>query len=98
LRSTVARSTSRAVYAFAGGKVKRIGTLPKPEDHAALAAIGSVLYLVGGRRVLGINLASGEMKFAASLPVSLTDPSVAVVRGRIIVAGGGTNGVWALTP
>jgi len=89
---------SRALYAFAASKVKRVGTLPKPEDHAALAALGSVLYLVGGRRVLGIDLATRKMKFAATLPVALADPSVAVVGGRIIVAGGGTNGVWALTP
>jgi hypothetical protein len=90
--------SSNAVYAFTGHKVKRIGTLPKPVAHAALAALGTTLYLVGGRHVIGFDLKTGETKLAATLPASLTDPSVVVLAGRIIVAGGGTNGVWALSP
>jgi N-acetylneuraminic acid mutarotase len=90
---------SRAVYAISpGGELKQIATLPKPEDHAALAALGDTLYLVGGRKVLAINSRSSKVKVAAQLPVSLTDPTATTVGNAIMVAGGGTNGVWALTP
>jgi hypothetical protein len=89
---------TNAVYVLAGHKIDRFATLPKPEAHAALAALGTDLYLVGGRQVVGINLTTIEVKVAAKLPVRLTDPSVAVVGNRIIVAGGGTNRVWALRP
>lgn len=90
---------TRAVYAISpGGKPEKVTSLPAPEDHAALAALYTDLYLIGGRHVIGINLNSTEIKVAATLPVSLTDPSVAVVGNEILIAGGGTNGVWALRP
>jgi hypothetical protein len=75
-----------------------VATLPAPEDHAALAALGDTLYLVGGRRVLAIDPASGKVTVAARLPASLSDPTATTVGNRILIAGGGTNGVWALGP
>lgn len=90
---------SRAVYAFkVGGKLRQIATLPAPEDHAALAALGSTLYLVGGRKVLAIDAHTGKVTVAARLPASLADPTATTVGEEIVVAGGGTNGVWTLTP
>jgi DNA-binding beta-propeller fold protein YncE len=88
-----------AIYAVRpGGAVRKIGTLPAPEDHAALAALGGKLYLVGGKRVLRIDPSSGSVSTAARLPVALTDPTATVVGSRIVVAGGGTNAVYELTP
>jgi hypothetical protein len=89
---------TRAVYAVSlGGSVRRVATLPAPEDHAALAPLGGTLYLVGGRRVLAIDPSSGKVSVAARLPASLSDPTATTVANRIIVTGGGTNGIWALS-
>jgi hypothetical protein len=86
------------VYAVSPtGHVRRIATLPLPEDHAALAALGGRLYLVGGRRVLAIDRGTGKVSVAARLPVSLSDPTATTVGDSIVVAGGGTNGIWTLT-
>jgi outer membrane protein assembly factor BamB len=91
--------TASAVYAVTPGRAARqIATLPAPEDHAALAALGGKLYLVGGSRVLEIDPGSGTVTVAARLPVSLADPAVSVVGGRIVVVGGGTSAVYALIP
>ena len=90
---------TRAVYAVSlGGGVRRVATLPAPEDHAALAALGDMLFLVGGRSVLAIDPRSARVQVAARLPASLSDPTATTVGNRIVVTGGGTNGVWALTP
>ena len=85
------------VYAVSlDGSVRRTATLPKPEDHAALAALDGELYLVGGRSVLAIDPRSGKVSVAARLPASLSDPTATTIGRRIVVTGGGTNGVWAL--
>ena len=95
---TTAGATS-AVYAVSlDGTVRRVATLPAPEDHAALAALGGRLYLVGGRRVLAIDPGSGKVTVAARLPARLSDPTATTVGNRIVIAGGGTNGVWAFGP
>jgi hypothetical protein len=87
---------TNAVYAVSpSGDVRRSATLPAPEDHAALAALGRRLYLFGGRRVVAIDPASGKVSVAARLPVALTDPTATTVGDRIVIAGGGTDGVWA---
>ena len=83
---------------LAGGTANQVATLPAPEDHAAMAALGGKLYLVGGTRVLRIDPASGSVSVAATLPVALTDPTATTVGGRIVIAGGGTSGVYAFTP
>jgi hypothetical protein len=90
---------ARAVYAVSpDGSVRYLATLPAPEDHAALAALGGTLYLVGGTRVLAIDPGSGKVTVAARLPAALSDPTATTVGSRIVVTGGGTNGIWALTP
>ena len=89
---------TRAVYAVSlGGAVRRIASLPAPEDHAALAALGGKLFLVGNRRVLGIDPATRKVWTAARLPASLSDPTATTLGRQIVVTGGGTNGVWALS-
>jgi hypothetical protein len=88
-----------AIYAVSsGGSVRRVATLPAPEDHAALAALGGKLYLVGDRRVLAIDPGSRNVSIVARLPAKLSDPTATTVGKRIVIAGGGTNGVWALSP
>ncbi len=90
---------ARSVYAVTpGGRVRHVATLPAPEDHAALAALDGTLYFVGGRRVLAIDPNSGKVSVAARLPASLSDPTATTLGQRIVVTGGGTNGVYALTP
>lgn len=94
---TTAGATS-AVYAISpSGGIRRIATLPRPEDHAALAPLGGRLYLVGGRQVLSIDPGSGQVSVAAQLPAFLSDPTATTIGKRIVVTGGGTNGIWALT-
>jgi N-acetylneuraminic acid mutarotase len=91
---------SRAVYAVdpAAGTVTRIATLPRPIDHAALAALGSRLLLVGGgsRQVLAIDPGAGSVKPAGTLPQALTDPAAVAEPGRVLVLGGGTSAIYAL--
>lgn len=90
---------SSAIYAVRpGGAVRRIGTLPAPQADAALAALGGTLYLVGGTKVLAIDPATGTVSTAATLPVTLTDPTATTVGKQIVVTGGGTSSVYALTP
>jgi hypothetical protein len=47
--------------------------------------------------VLSIDPASGSVSVAARLPASLSDPTATTIGNRIVVTGGGTNGIWALT-
>ena len=95
----------RAIYAFdpATGRVTRIGSLPHPLTHAAAAALGARVYVIGGRRagvdtqtreILAIDPATGSATPAGHLPHALSDVGAATVGGRIIVAGGrGRTGV-----
>ena len=91
---------SRAVYAVdvARRTVTRIGTLPAPLAHVALAALGSRLVLVGGgsARILEIDPTSGRVTAAGRLPTPLADPAAVALNGRVYVLGGGTNAVYEL--
>lgn len=90
---------TRDVYAVVPGrKPRRIATLPKPETDAALAALGGKLYYVGGRKVLEIDPSTGKVAVVADLPVSLANATATTVGQEIVIAGGGTSGVWALRP
>jgi hypothetical protein len=79
------------------GGVSQVATLPAPEDHAALAALGGHLYLVGGTRILRID-PNGTVALAARLPVALADPAAVTLGNRIVIVGGGTNAVYSFTP
>ena len=93
------QGASKAIYAFdpRDRSVVRIGSLPRPEAHAALAALGGRLYLFGGRSVLRISPGTGTVARVATLPQPLSDPNAVTVGRRIVVLGGGTNAVYALT-
>jgi hypothetical protein len=90
---------SSAVYRIdpAAGSVRKIGTLPAPEAHAALASLEGLLYLVGGGTVLRIDPSTGSASRVATLPQSLTDANAVTLGNRIVFLGGGTSGVWQLT-
>jgi hypothetical protein len=88
---------TRTVFAVTPGQKPRlVATLPKPEDSAALAALNGTLYYVGGRKVLAIDPRTGKVTVAARLPVSLSNATATTVGNEIVIAGGGTNGIWAL--
>jgi len=91
---------SRQILAVdpARGTVSRIGTLPSPLAHVALAAQGSRLLLVGGgsARVLAIDSQSGSVTTAGRLPAALADPAAVSLAGHVFVLGGGTNAVYRL--
>ena len=91
---------SRAVLAVdpARRTVVRVGTLPTPVAHVALAPLGSRLLLVGGgsARVLAIDPASGSVTAAGRLPTALADPAAVAQDGRVVVLGGGTDAVYEL--
>jgi hypothetical protein len=95
LRTSGATDTVWSVGVHGG--VRRVGTLPAPEDHAALVALGGRLYLVGGSRILRID-PNGAVSVAGSLPVALADPAAVALGGRIVIVGGGTDGVYAFRP
>jgi N-acetylneuraminic acid mutarotase len=106
---------TRAVYEFdpASGVVKRIAQLPEPMAHAAAAALGTVVYVLGGRgpalgtqnnRVLAIEPTTGAVRPAGRLPVPLSDAGATTLGSRILLAGGrepdGTlsDRIYALAP
>ena len=62
-----------------------------------MVALGGALYLVGGREMLKI-VPGGGVSVAARLPVALADPAVVALGKRIVIVGGGTDGVYAFTP
>lgn len=90
---------TRDVYAIRpGGGPHVVARFPAPEDHGALAALGGKLYYVVGRRVIVINPQTGRESTVARLPAPLSDPTATTVGQEIVIAGGGTNGIWAFTP
>ena len=84
----------------ARGRVERIGRLPVPTTHAAAAAIGHVVYAIGGRgaaldsasgRVVAIDARTRKVRAAGSLVQPRSDEA-AVSTGRgILLAGGRTT-------
>lgn len=81
----------------ASGRLQAIGRLPRPVTHASAVALGSFVYLLGGRGaagqsqsadILAIDPRDGTVTSAGRLPLALSDAAAAVVGGRIMVAGG----------
>jgi hypothetical protein len=90
---------SSAIYAFdpSSGTARQIGRLPQPVTHAGAAALGSTVYLVGGRgdsltsrtgAIEAINPATGAVTPAGSLPEPMSDVGVVSLGNAIVVAGG----------
>ena len=72
-----------------------------PVGHAAAATIGGLVFVIGGRSngpgtqtraIYAIDPATGDVRFAGTLPVGLSDPAVATSEDSILIAGGLTVG------
>src|SRR5205807_2389314 len=92
-------TASRDVYSFdpASRSVRKIGMLPAPTTHAAAAALGDVVYVLGGRgaaagtpvaRIVAVDPLRGRVRSGGRLAEPLSDLGAAAVRGGILVAGG----------
>ncbi|MBA3843891.1 MAG: hypothetical protein H0X39_14975, partial [Actinobacteria bacterium] len=95
-------SASSAVYEWTPGTVhvRRLGTLPAPTTHAAGAALGDSVYVVGGRSAIlntpidhieAIDVTTGKIRLAGRLPEPLSDTTAATVGGKVLVFGGHTT-------
>lgn len=91
--------TSDAIYRFdlSTHRVRRIGTLPHPLEHANAVTLGSQIYLVGGRgpsdtdqssAVYAVDPVSGRVTSAGRLPTPTSDAAVMTIGRAIVVAGG----------
>lgn len=92
-------AASSAILSFdpAGGRVQRIGTLPQPTTHAAAVALGSYVYVLGGRgaapgsqtaAIVAIDPSTGRSVRVGRLPAPLSDAAAIALGGRIWLAGG----------
>jgi YVTN family beta-propeller protein len=92
-------TASAAVYEYTPGRRApvRIGSLPAPTTHASAAALGGVVYVVGGRgalldtptnRIVAVNVRTGRVRPAGSLGAALSDLTAVATGARILVAGG----------
>ena len=94
-----AGAPTRDIFSYdpASGRVVRAGRLPGPLDHAAAAAVGNRLYILGGLRggsptATILSWAPGEPRArrAGRLPERLSDASAVAVPGGVAVVGGRT--------
>ncbi len=96
-------SAGSAVFEFTPGKAAavRIGTLPAGTTHATAAAIGSTVYVIGGRgaalgsavnRIVSVSIGSRRIAVAGALHSPLSDLASVSLGGRIRVAGGSGAG------
>jgi YVTN family beta-propeller protein len=92
-------TASTAVYAYTPGLAApvRLGSLPAPTTHASAAALGSTVYVIGGRgaapgsatgRIVAIDSRSGRTWAAGSLRSPRSDLTAVATGGRILLAGG----------
>jgi YVTN family beta-propeller protein len=90
-------SASVLVFDPATGRVVRIGTLPAPTTHAAAAALGRFVYVIGGRGALlgtltpeieAVDPANRKIVSAGTLSTPLSDLAAVGLPGRILLAGG----------
>jgi DNA-binding beta-propeller fold protein YncE len=87
------------------GRIRQIAQLPARTTHAAAAALGSIVYVIGGRgptvdtptrRILAVDLLTGTMRAAGALAAPLSDLAAVTVGHAILVAGGrGAGGTTA---
>ncbi|HEV8463065.1 MAG TPA: hypothetical protein VGQ38_20430 [Gaiellaceae bacterium] len=92
-------TASAAVLAFdpATHRVSRIGTLPAPTTHAAAAALGRYVYVIGGRgatvdtptaAIFAVDPVRRHIVAAGQLDVPRSDLAAVGLPGRILLAGG----------
>ena len=100
-----AASDAILVYRPGSGRVARVGRLPGATTHAAAAAIGETVLVIGGRggapdsqtsRIVAFDVATGRIRTAGELRSPRSDLAAVSVGGRIILAGGrGATGTEA---
>jgi YVTN family beta-propeller protein len=97
--SLVDGTASAAVYEYspARGAVVRIGNLPAPTTHGTAAAIGSIVYVIGGRgaslgspaaSIVSIDVASGRIEASGAIRSARSDLAAVGLRSHILLAGG----------
>jgi hypothetical protein len=97
-------TSSDAVQAFdpATDSGSVVGHLPRPLSDLAAASGRGVVYLVGGydgttaRSEVWSTSDGTSFRLVARLPVGLRYPAVAIAGGRLVVAGGTTDGAAAV--
>ena len=102
--SLPAGTASRTVYLFdpRTRRVRSIARLPHPTTHASAVALGSTVYVLGGRgttlrtptdAIEAIDIHSGRVHAAGSLPAAVSDLGAGVIGGHVLTVGGnGLNG------
>ncbi|HWF55347.1 MAG TPA: hypothetical protein VG223_11990, partial [Solirubrobacteraceae bacterium] len=92
-------TASVAILAFTPGRavVQTIGRLPAATTHAAAAAIGPVVYVIGGRgaavgsvtdRIVAINVRTREVRSAGVLASARSDLAAVTTGDTILLVGG----------
>jgi DNA-binding beta-propeller fold protein YncE len=87
------------VYTYTPGQkvARRIGSLPAPTTHAAAAAVGPIVYVIGGRgaaldsptaRIVADNAAKGTIRTVAALRTPTSDLAAIGLGNRILLVGG----------
>jgi DNA-binding beta-propeller fold protein YncE len=90
---------SDAVFAYTPGATRavRIARLPAPTTHAAAAALGRAVYVIGGRgtaldtptaRIVAVDPASGRIHAAGRLTTPRSDLAAVTHGASILLAGG----------
>ena len=91
------KKPTAAVYQTTDGRsFTRVARLPTPVGAAAIAAIGSQIYVFGGRLANGrdtgqiqeYNIAKGHAVIAGHLPQPLSQAAAVTLRGAMFVLGG----------
>jgi YVTN family beta-propeller protein len=100
-------AASDAVYSYTPGaaRAQLIGRLPAPTTHAAAAAFGDLVYVVGGRgaslgtptaRIIAVDPMRRRLRAAGRLTTPLSDLAAVTTRAGILLAGGrSANGTVA---
>jgi YVTN family beta-propeller protein len=101
-------AASRTIFEYTPGsrRVERLARLPFATTHAAAAAVGDVVYVIGGRgaalgsatpRIVAVDLRTGRVREAGALRAPRSDLAAATVGGsKILLAGGrGPSGTLA---
>ena len=96
-REDGAASSAVLEYTPGHGRVRSIGQLPEPTTHAAAAALGAVVYVIGGRgatvgtatgRIVSIDVTTHQVRVAGSLLTPRSDLAAVSLGSSILLAGG----------
>lgn len=98
--------SSLEIYDFRTGEWSQGSDMPTPRHHMSAAELDGRLYAIGGRMPGDFSLdvverfdpASGEWEEIAPLPLGTGGPSAVTAGGMIVVAGGGDDITFWVTP